>query len=56
LLGGFNAKVCREDFLKPKIGDESLHEIGNDSGVRVMKFAISKNLTASILTEFREPM
>jgi exonuclease III len=30
LLGDFNAKVGREDILKPTIGNESLHEISND--------------------------
>jgi hypothetical protein len=45
LLGDFNAKVDREDIFKPKIGNESLHEISNDNGVRVVNFATSKNLT-----------
>jgi hypothetical protein len=44
LLGDFNAKVGREDILKPTIGNESSHEISNDPGVRVVKFATSKNL------------
>jgi hypothetical protein len=33
-LGDFNAKVGREDIFKPMIGNESLHEISNDNGVR----------------------
>jgi hypothetical protein len=44
LLGDFNAKVGREDIFKPTIGNESLHEINNDNGVRLVKFATSKNL------------
>jgi hypothetical protein len=44
LLGDFNAKVGRENIFKPTIGNESLHVIGNDSGVRVVNFATSKNL------------
>jgi hypothetical protein len=44
LLGDFNANVGRENIFKPTIGNESLHEIGNDSGVRVVNFATSKNL------------
>jgi hypothetical protein len=44
LLGDFNAKVDREDIFKPTIGDESLHEISNDNGVRVVNFARSKSL------------
>jgi hypothetical protein len=43
LLGHFNAKVGREDIFKPTIGNESLHEISNDNGVRLVHFATSKN-------------
>jgi hypothetical protein len=43
LLGDFNAKVGREDISKPTIGNESLHEISNDNGVRLVNFATSKN-------------
>jgi hypothetical protein len=35
LLGYFNAKLGREDIFKLTVGNESLHEIGNDNGVRV---------------------
>jgi endonuclease/exonuclease/phosphatase family metal-dependent hydrolase len=45
LLGDFSAKVGREDIFKPTIGNESLHEISNDNGVRAVNFATSKNLT-----------
>jgi hypothetical protein len=44
LLGDFNATVGKEDIFKPTIGNESLHEISNDIGVRVVNFATSKNL------------
>jgi endonuclease/exonuclease/phosphatase family metal-dependent hydrolase len=44
VLGDFNAKVGREDILKPTIENESLHEISNDTGVRLINFATSKNL------------
>jgi hypothetical protein len=44
LLGDFNAKVDREDFFKPTIGNESSRESSNDNGVRVVNFASSKNL------------
>jgi exonuclease III len=33
LLGDFNAKVGREDIFKPTIGNESLHEASNDTGL-----------------------
>jgi endonuclease/exonuclease/phosphatase family metal-dependent hydrolase len=44
LLGDFNAKVGREDIFKPTIGNESLHEISNDNGVRLVSFVTSKSL------------
>jgi hypothetical protein len=40
-----NVKVGTEHIFKPTIGNESLHEIINDNGVRVVNFATSKNLT-----------
>jgi hypothetical protein len=43
MLGDFNAKVGREDIFKSIIGNESLHEIINDNGIRVVNFATSKN-------------
>jgi hypothetical protein len=45
LLGDFSAKVGREDIFKPTIRNESLHEISNDNEVRLVNFAIFKNLT-----------
>jgi endonuclease/exonuclease/phosphatase family metal-dependent hydrolase len=44
LLGDFNAKVGREDIFTSKIRHESLHEISNDNGVRLVHFATSENL------------
>jgi hypothetical protein len=44
LLGDFNAKVGREDIFKPTVGNESVHQISNDNGVRVVNFATFKNL------------
>jgi endonuclease/exonuclease/phosphatase family metal-dependent hydrolase len=44
LLGDFNAKVGREDIFKPAFWSESLHEINNDNGVRLVNFATSKTL------------
>jgi hypothetical protein len=45
LLGVFNDKAGMEDIFKPTIGNESLPEINNDNGVRLVNFATSKNLT-----------
>jgi hypothetical protein len=44
ILGDSNAKVGRENIFKPTIGNESLHEISNVNGVRVLNFAATKNL------------
>ena len=33
-----------ENIFKPTIGNESLHQDSNDNGVRIVKFATSKNL------------
>jgi hypothetical protein len=46
LLGDFNAKVGKEDIFKPTIGNESLHEIITDNGVRIVNFATTKNLNS----------
>jgi hypothetical protein len=43
ILLDFIAKVGREDIFKPTIGNESLHEISNDNGDRLVNFATSKN-------------
>jgi exonuclease III len=44
LLGDFNAKVGRKDIFKSTIGNESLHKISNDNGVRIVNFSLQKNL------------
>jgi exonuclease III len=44
LLRDFNSKVGKEVIFKPTIGNESLHEISNDNGVRLVNFVTSKNL------------
>jgi hypothetical protein len=50
LLGDFNEKVQREDIFKPVIGNESLHEISNHNGIRVVNFATLKNLIVKSTT------
>jgi hypothetical protein len=46
ILGGdVNAKVDREKVFKPTTANESLHEIRNDNGVRIVNFPTSKNLS-----------
>jgi hypothetical protein len=44
LLGDFNAKVGTENIFKLTIGNENLHQDGNDDDVRIVVFDISKNL------------
>jgi hypothetical protein len=44
ILGDLNAKLGREYVFKPTVGNESLYEISNDNGVRVINFAASKNI------------
>jgi hypothetical protein len=36
LLGDFNVKVVKEDIFKLTIGNECLHEICDDNGVRLV--------------------
>jgi hypothetical protein len=49
-FGDFSAKVGRENVFKPRIGNKSLHEISNDSGIRVVNFATPKNLVVQSTT------
>jgi len=44
MLGDFNAKLGRKDNLKPRTGNESLHQESNDNGIRAVNLATSKNL------------
>jgi hypothetical protein len=44
LLGDLNAKVGREDIFKPTIGNESLKEISNDNGVRLVNFRVKSTM------------
>jgi hypothetical protein len=43
-LREFIAKVDREDIIKPTIRNESLHEISNDNGARVVNLPHPKIL------------
>jgi hypothetical protein len=40
----FNARVGREYSFKPTLRNDSLHEINNYNGVRIVNFARSKNV------------
>jgi hypothetical protein len=43
-LGNFDVKVGTEYIFKPTVGNESLREVRNDNGVRVVNFATPRNL------------
>jgi hypothetical protein len=44
-LEDFTVRKSRKDIFKSITGNESLCNINNGNGVRVVNFAISKNLT-----------
>jgi hypothetical protein len=44
LLRGFNAKIGREDIMKPTTGNESLNQDSNGNVVRRVHFDMPKNL------------
>jgi hypothetical protein len=44
LFGDFNVKVGMEDIFTQTLRNETLHEISNDNGVRVVNFATLKHL------------
>jgi hypothetical protein len=48
LLGNFYVEVGREYSFQPTIGKENLHEISNDSRVRVVNFAHPKVLLSKV--------
>jgi endonuclease/exonuclease/phosphatase family metal-dependent hydrolase len=50
ILGDFNAKVGKESIYKPTIGNESLHNETNNSGRKMIQFAISKGLNVRSTT------
>jgi len=44
ILVDFNAKLWREVIFKLTFGNDSVHHVSNDNGVRRVNFATSKNL------------
>jgi hypothetical protein len=53
LLGDFSAKGGREDIFKLTVGNESLHEISNNKGVRLVNFVACKNLRVNMMFPHR---
>jgi exonuclease III len=50
LLGHFSVKVGKEGIFKLTIRNESLHEVNNDNGIRLVHFATSENLRVKSTT------
>jgi len=50
ILVYFNEKGRQEDMFIPAIGNDSLHEINNNTVVRLINFATSKNLIVKSTT------
>jgi hypothetical protein len=48
LAGYFNAELGKEGIFKPTVGNENLHEISNDNGVRAANVSTSKNLKSKV--------
>jgi len=44
ILVDFNAKLQREVIFKLKLGNDRVHHVSNDNGVRIVNFVTSKNL------------
>jgi exonuclease III len=49
VLGDFNVKVGMEAEHHWTVGPDSLHNISNDNGVRLIDFSMSKNMTISLM-------
>jgi len=49
LLADFNVKLGIENDLKPRIGNECLHQDSNDIDVKKVNFATSKYLVVKIM-------
>jgi hypothetical protein len=44
IIGDFNAKIGREDIYRPTTGKYSGHTKSNDSGIRLINYAFSRNI------------
>ncbi|XP_022181589.1 uncharacterized protein LOC111041595 [Myzus persicae] len=47
LIGDFNAKIGKEDIYRPTIGPNSLHDVSNDNGTRLINLCITNGFTLS---------
>jgi len=46
-MGDFNAKIGKEDMYRPTIGPNSLHDVSNDNGTRLINLCLAKGFTLS---------
>jgi hypothetical protein len=53
LLGNFKAKLGRENSFKPTIGDEILHQVSNDNGVRIVNLCHIKEHNVPALNHLK---
>uniref|UniRef100_A0A2S2NJR6 Craniofacial development protein 2 n=1 Tax=Schizaphis graminum TaxID=13262 RepID=A0A2S2NJR6_SCHGA len=44
VLGDFNAEIGRERYYRSIIGNQSLYELSNDNGTKLVNFAAAKGL------------
>jgi hypothetical protein len=55
IIGDLNAKTDKEDSYRPTIGKYSAHTKSNDSGIRLINFASSRNMvTGSTMFDHKD--
>jgi endonuclease/exonuclease/phosphatase family metal-dependent hydrolase len=55
IIGDLNAKTDKEDSYRPTIGKYSVHTKSNDSGIRLINFASSRNMvTGSTMFDHKD--
>jgi len=47
LIGDFNLKMDEENMYRPTIGQDSLRDISNDNGIRLIHLCLAKGLNLS---------
>jgi hypothetical protein len=47
LVGNMNAKVGKDNIYRPTTGKESIHDVSNNNGMRLIDVTISRDMTIS---------